>query len=930
MSGSKSIRLLGLVLLAYLGVFAGSLAAKTEAPPQPICGVISDPAHQATAALLEQQLAAGGRVRLVERDALRDVLREQSLATAFAPAQTGSRVEIGRLAKADLLVLLRSAERAKDAKREIDLVICETKLGVRLCTRSLPSDGAETDAQAIVSLVNEAVERYSSGAYLIVAVPPFVNRDLTFEFDYLQGALARVAEQRLLQRPRTWVVELAEAESIEREAALTGDGKGITRLMPLYVTGEFRHTGQAEGRRLTLNIAVRRQDREVGKLTRGDLSPNDAATVITAGVDTLVSKAAGKTPPSTAPATAPAAPSEAEQLAQRAKLFLRLGHWPEAIDLIEASLLLKPDQPDLHRGAVLALSQFLPQRGLVNGALKVDEGRRRRPVLDYYERGLIHLESYARATKLTDNDDQLLCVNLLMPLNPMYDALPEDQQKTAADLSHKILGAILAFKARERVDDQTTWLIARTYVDSYPPAQREAVGLKLVDDFTFLTPHFRRGVVRSVGPMTPINFGSDECLSFYEKASKHADPEIRREALGWLEVNRNARKAQDAEAAGKPLAVAEPPKKPVVVVVEKDPQVVLTKIELPGITRVSDWSAAGEGLDVFVAGEWSRSQTYVLPEKAKPERLVGNGDVSLDRLRDLRFDGRYVWAVGGHPRVFSDVFRRLVVFDPRDGRAWEFGPDDGLPRTREYDIAVLSPGRACVVGWFGRTWCAVLGIDDNGKKSVRMVREFQLVPERKIDETPGPDDAFIPDGLAVVRDPALAALPAAQVPLERLAAVVGRVRINLGSGKVDVIKDHVWNNGGRDTTADAAGWYAWGHNYLGDEILRVGFADEAHAKKLAIDGKYSIANQAFRHIADRYYVVGDVYPIGGSHPQGRYWAIADKWDGPYRSLRLNWPAEIEQRRHGLMADLRTGSHYPLVMLADGDVYEATLNLEPPR
>ena len=43
-------------------------------------------------------------------------------------------------------------------------------------------------------------------------IPPFVGNDLTYEFEHLKSAYARLIEQALLEQKGIVVVEIAEAE----------------------------------------------------------------------------------------------------------------------------------------------------------------------------------------------------------------------------------------------------------------------------------------------------------------------------------------------------------------------------------------------------------------------------------------------------------------------------------------------------------------------------------------------------------------------------------------------------------------------------------------------------------------------------------------------------------------------------------------------
>src|SRR5689334_21070832 len=79
----------------------------------PVCALL-DPEKVPQAALLEAKLLADTGATWVERAEIDKVLREQKLQAAFGPQGVGERVRLGKILKADLLVIVRPVKDAKE------------------------------------------------------------------------------------------------------------------------------------------------------------------------------------------------------------------------------------------------------------------------------------------------------------------------------------------------------------------------------------------------------------------------------------------------------------------------------------------------------------------------------------------------------------------------------------------------------------------------------------------------------------------------------------------------------------------------------------------------------------------------------------------------------------------------------------------------
>ena len=129
--------------------------------------------------LAQVELSKQPGVALLERSEIDKVLQEQSFQMAFAPEGGADRRQLGNLLKADILVILHA--RGTEEVRSLDIVIAETKTGLRVLTDIVSWD--EKDPLTTVSEISGAVKRglakASEPTRMIAAVPPFVSDDLS-------------------------------------------------------------------------------------------------------------------------------------------------------------------------------------------------------------------------------------------------------------------------------------------------------------------------------------------------------------------------------------------------------------------------------------------------------------------------------------------------------------------------------------------------------------------------------------------------------------------------------------------------------------------------------------------------------------------------------------------------------------------------------
>ena len=724
---------LGLTLLIL------AIAPPTASAAAPTCALL-DPDKSPQVAILEAKLLADAKSTWVERAQIDAVLKEQKLQAMFTPAGVGERVKLGKLLKADVLIMVRSVKGAKEPALEV--VVGETAGGLRLAVRAVPlTKDAEADAAALLAAVRDGIGRHGEAIREVVAVPPFVSNDLEYTHDHLKGALAKLAEAVALGRKGVVVVELAEAEALAKELALAAPDAKLNRPLPLYLLGEYRHEGIAKDRVVGLKLRAERGGKPVGEPVEFKVKAGEGpAAVRKWAAEKLDALAKDETP------RPPADPkAEAKMLAERMLLFKRLGNWEESIALAEAALLLDPALLDLHIAIVGALGDpvELAQHGTRGRDAKAAERFAR-----LYRYGLEHIEAYilgggdpARHRSITNMNNSSFVQQFRTRayyLNLPPNCTPE-------------VKASLLETGRIQRTLFTRLLVAPSVADSPPDTYIEYIYPIL----THLTAAEQYAVLERTiaglpdGPGSAIKakmfaasgfWASDEPGKYgagkdYDAFKVHVtDAKFKFASTSKAELARLER----IEADRKAFRPMPPPADPQV----HDVSMTLVKLVIDGtvpaapepLKRLSGVIAVGPALDVV----WDGSNMYTMKEKGKlvPVRMPAGWEGVAST--DVVFDGKYIWTSSA-PHEKSVI---LAAFDPVSGKVWDLSNTDGLPlptaedesrkvALRSHAIAPLGPGRVCVAGFHGRTWVATVTLDPDKGGSAKVIHEARDVPDRQ-------------------------------------------------------------------------------------------------------------------------------------------------------------------------------------------------------
>ena len=763
MNGAGGFRLGFLTLLVVASFVSpaieGDNASGAESPKPRCALVIATPSPTAT--LLEAALLETGTAEWLERGEIDRILAEQKLDAAFAARAVKSRVALGRLLKADLLVLvqIQPAEPATEPSAEppagrIDLVVAETAGGMRILAQAVPqTNDPAADARKALAPIASALRKYAETIREVYAVPPFLSRDLGHQNDHLMSAYAKLVEQVLLAQPGVLVVEIEEAETIAREIALAGPDDRLVRPMPLYLMGEYRHEGLGDAQKVTIALQTKRGNATLSQASE-TMSPPEVPAYLQQVAAGLLARGEAKTARFDPQA-------EASHLAQRSADFLKLRDWRQALALAEASLLLDPDRIEPRAGAIQAISRIVQGREPQTRRQSVfdkpslsepDVAKRvtlHADVLRLRRRAFEHLQ-HALAAKDADRVSDLTIQTALgsrrcgrYPSHVPEPLAPALWQQVEMERD-------FALERAYHHADRGQWDRSQVFLelarDRMMPARAADESLKFLAKY-----HHEPGCLGPFGvalsDATPTSvevlgmcsqvLAWDDLNRQVELRIRHAQKvaEAKKDYFARSRAASQAAKAAPFEAAG------------------ASPKLGFRQVNISceastgPIDDLTTCLALDDGSDVFFG---RNGNIYHVAEPGKATLIwkpLHFGSKRYDPRRSVATDGRYLWIVYD---IEAALGQRLFVVDPIDGRNWEIERQHGLPAVKDFVkgvqgpkpspmlVAPIRPGEAIVAASHGDTWIAHVRFDPEGNHRVHVFHEAQIAHSH---EPNGPGDA---------------------------------------------------------------------------------------------------------------------------------------------------------------------------------------------
>lgn len=722
-------------------VWVGTLAAFCQAAPTRLAVLAVDsPELGKHAALFESELLKLSDVELLERASVQEILKEQKLQAALTAGANAERMRLAKLLKADVLVTLQAQQKPTPHAR---LVIFEARQGLRLYHEPFSPGKVTDDVKKLIPAVKTALERFRSPRREIVAIPSLLDASLTFEQNHLGSAIARVIEQNLLSRPEVLVVELEEAHSISREAELSGMAIEA-RVLPLYLIGEYHFATRVENRIVSYKLEIKRGAKVLDTQKNDGVPVDQFVASIQSDALKLLDKAIGKSAPAIDPEI------ENKQLLNRASDLQLIGDYQNALELIEAALVVKPDQPLVH-GQAAMLIHFVANPRLNEGDAqenltpkeKIARGRANAKLL---QRSLPHFEANWKGDATNNNRKYGSQYNVVWKANP-----PDAEWQRELDDYRKNLAAaierILDYKAEHKIHDEALFRLRKYLLDPRIELQENAHipqvldpkllqiemdrDLKYAKQFAYLK-------ILNSSPYTAQKWVHFLAPKFHYSTSK---PEFKRDNLAQAylahldqviaienapDLHATAVKMRDEmlqrmDPAQNVAQQPPPPRK----ILPRDPseidvkrrEIPLTEVLADGrrqpfrVPQISKWLTVSPTCDVIKF----QDKFYWMRAKGEVQRITASALTAADPTSllnaELSADGRYVWF------LLPGKAQLLVVLDSQSDAVWTYGAEQGLPPMNSNRggaaICGYTEGKACVAGSFNykRRWIAAAKLD---------------------------------------------------------------------------------------------------------------------------------------------------------------------------------------------------------------------------
>jgi len=739
-------------MLWMSGLWGGVSFAEHDpsSPPTPESGVLERkslpvlavvPSHQEglapVTAFLEYELTQKKACSLVDRTEIDKVFREAEIQTLAGAEAVSQRSALGKQVGADVLVLLSMKT---EPQPRYEVVVSETAGGLRLGQFLLPVvDDPEGTARKIATLIDTPLQKATEPLKRVCAVPPFTSHDFSRELDYLQGAYASLLERLLLKQSGIRVVEIAEARALSDELALTG--KRVERQLPVYVKGEYRFETSNPSRQPFLKLTLTKGDEILGTREASGLPQEEALPFLQTSVQELLGLKPEKNHRNLD------LQQEHQTLSNMAKERFAMGQYEEAAQMAEASLLLKPDQPEIHH---LAMSAY----GRSGTRLEQDIPN----ALPSFNRAMVHLEHFLRQRHFNGSDVPVFN-SISQAFGPtVYMTNNADRETAEAVYVHRrrmrtmYVGVIRHKHDRGTLNDSflnmifTRWLFEH---QMYNETLRDNLAKRLSVVPMLLGPGVRnperylRELVRFGLTEHTKKTQIEDYTWFLNRLETFDHPDVKdlvaneRKRLTVVASSPPRRHVWPTPTATPELSgPAEVAFSPIQFMDERGTP--LRSFKLEGIMP------CGNGVDLVWGHHATRKQVYLMERPGHLRMIATLG--GHHSFGQAAFDGTYAWIPVRGPESM------VLAIHPATGSVVRFIREDGVPAFEWAASASIGRGRLCLAGAFGpqtgrRAFVAVLEISDDQVKKVRTIHEAtrQLMPDRPAREQfQNPDLSFVP------------------------------------------------------------------------------------------------------------------------------------------------------------------------------------------
>ena len=881
--------------------------------------------------LVEAKLRSKKIVNWWRRGATARLLDDLELSTAIDVPPS---MEDGNTAKLpDALILCRTRLQDKDPICEI--VVCEPGLGLRLGTVRLPlTKEVGADVGKLADGTVKALGKLGEEMKELWGVPQLRSKDLGSKYDALRTQLAGVVEEELLRRKGALAVELDYAHAIALSRKHAGITEPVKRTTPIYLTGEYRNTGEGDKRTLALMLNVAGSEAaRTDSLPATGISPAEAEKALRQRVK-VIAKEFGGSQDISEKETA----EEISTLAGLSKEFQKSGDASAQLAILETSMLLKPDDFESMQESLRLLgkrvrfhwekgqdvvtfrqvTEKLPGGGTIIKSVPNEqaEGLIQEGLtgMNLYRRGLQRIRQYlSTPPDPSAPQRQLIPVELMISFQglPPRPETPRSYVTVAQRLSREQREVAVQLVRREAKEGFANALLV--WGESTAKERMDLV-LRLIVELQDEPQGENRAMTYVMNGVGLHNLKTQEGEQFLRQLAEIPNPAVQAAVA----------KMKD-QVAKYELPKPTPPMPPPVEAEEKDADVRFVRLDLgwkdvpkeqPELKALCELVVpAGKEVDLFCAD----GQVLIMKKKGETKLIFDakgegysfkqSGGYGISPATAC-FDGKYAWL----PMMSYGKPSRLLVVDVEKEKVTELKADSGLPTeipdknfSPVLAAAPLGPGKAFLVGSFGKTWLGSATFDGE-KGTVKIMHEAQDVPVRNLrDQWRNTSLRFGPAFLVALTDPG--ADKEKSVPrmiigraCEDVEAFTHPLLVDLENDKVTVMETRI-NPGTATVLSPHDGSLYWlqtsnSNQMFGVEIMKLGFPDFEPTSL----GKHALPGKGYQFTFGM-----DGKRLHIFHDQ---WLTAESPDQPLQVLKGNLPTNERNSPRFLMKS----NHYGWVLV----------------
>lgn len=887
--------------------------------------------RSAIGTLVEAKLRSKKIVNWWRRGPTARLLDDLELSTGldFPPAPEDSHP--GKLP--DALILCRT--RIQDKERFCEIVVCEPGQGLRMGTVRLTlTKEVGADVSKLTDGTVKALGKFGEEMKELWGVPALRNKDLGSKYNSLRAELAAIVEDELLRRKGALVVESEYAHAIALARKHAGVTEPLKRTSPIYLLGQFRNFGDGDQRTLAVSLQIAGSDEaKTDVLPPAGLPLAEAEKALRERVQAIAKNVGGSQEISNQETA-----EEISTLANLANEFQKSGDATAQLAILETSLLLKPNDSEAAQETLKILSaktetHFEPAQDIssfVNVTEKTAQGFVTKTIPNdkmefQVQEGLVAMNFHRRGLFRIR---ELLKGPAADPAQPLDYPIPMFLHSFRGS-SYRLETPRAFIAASQRLHTEQrelALLLARrdakagrvgTNINGSwtTPKEMMQIVLRLLVELQDEPGGEQRAIFYAINGVHQHNLKTPEGEQFLRQLAEIPNPEIQ---AALIKIKDQVAKYNDPPVTS-PMP---PPPEPE----EKDADVRFVPLDLawkdvskerPELKSACESVlAVGNGADLFCR----EGQVLLMKKKGESKVLYDAaqglgfffkqfGGLGISPAA-VCFDGKYAWLpMSGYGKP-----ARLLVVDLEKEKVIEFKPEWGLPsevQDKNYmtilAAAPLGPGKAFLVGSFGKTWMGIATFDGE-KGTLKIIHEAQDVPVRNVqDQWRSANLAFGPSYLFAFTD------AAGDKDKRTQRIIVGRsgmdfemlshpLLVEPDSGKVTVMESRL-NPGTTTVMSQQGGNLYWlqtsnSNQKFGAEFMKLGFPDfePTSLGKQPLPGKEHLF--AFGMEEKKLHIFHD------------QWLTAESPDQPLQVLKGNLPTNERNSPRFLMRS----NHYGWVLL----------------